>query len=182
MGITKKFIVIILSLLIVWFLYPQILPFIFRYLFVSELKAFSELYGTVGDSFGALNTLFSGLALIGVAFSLFVQSKESKANYKRQQEQNSYNQEVLEKTRVQVQLQEEIGRVQNFENTFFHLVQLFKNTVNAIHIKDGGNDFLGGDAIDYLWEELKNKFEIKEKIKNIWIFMRNYTFKSTTNI
>lgn len=165
MSTKKLFIFVTLSLVIAWFLYPQILPFIFIYLPEPELKEFSELYGTVGDSFGALNTLFSGLALIGVVFSLHAQSKESKENYKRQQEQNSYNQEVLEKTRIQVQLQEEIGRVQNFENTFFHLLELFKNTTNAIHVKESGNDFLGGYAIDYLWEELNNKFKTKENNK-----------------
>jgi hypothetical protein len=57
-----------------WFYWPELLP--------NELSDL-EKRGQYGDSFGALNTLFTGLALVGVAYSVYLQLQERK---KRDQE------------------------------------------------------------------------------------------------
>ena len=110
------------------------------------------------------------MALIGVVISLYVQSRENDENHKYLQEQNKYNQEILNKTRLQIELQEEIGRVQNFENTFFHLMNLFKNTSLSIKIEKNGNYIYGVEAIESLLDDLQEKFKNKGSRKYIDIY------------
>lgn len=53
-------------------------------------KTVGDNYGAFGDSFGALNTLFSGLAFTAVFFSLMMQSralKETKRDFNEQQKE-----------------------------------------------------------------------------------------------
>ena len=47
-----------------------------------ECERLSALYGTFGDSFGAVNALFSGLALAGVVLTLFLHSEGARRSAK----------------------------------------------------------------------------------------------------
>lgn len=49
---------------------------------IPSCQDVSSLYGTFGDSFGAVNALFSGLALAGVVFTLFMHSEASRRSAK----------------------------------------------------------------------------------------------------
>jgi len=80
--------------------------------------------GTFGDSFGVLNTLFSGLAFTGIIVSIFLQSKE------------------LKETRQEIKLQSEQFELQTnalnkqvFENTFFQLLHLHNEIIQSISIE-----------------------------------------------
>ncbi|MFW1924803.1 hypothetical protein [Acinetobacter ursingii] len=64
---------LIVFVIFLWVIYPFLLI-----LFLGTDKAWSDL-GTFGDTYGALNTLFSGLAFAVLILSLFLQRKELEA-------------------------------------------------------------------------------------------------------
>lgn len=70
--------------------------------------------GVFGDSFGALNTLFSGLAFAGLVITLLMQRYELKLQ-----------REDIRETRREI-------RTQNFESTFFQMVRLHNDIVGAM--------------------------------------------------
>ncbi len=70
--------------------------------------------GKFGDSFGALNTLFAGLAFAGVIWAILLQREE------------------LEHQRTELKDQKEILQKQNFESSFFQLFGLHNEIVNSI--------------------------------------------------
>lgn len=83
-----------------------------------------NLRGVFGDKFGAINSLFSGLAFAGIIFTIFLQKRELKLQ--RQE---------LEETRDEFIQQNETLKKQRFENTFFQLVQLHNDIVDKLKIK-----------------------------------------------
>lgn len=76
-----------------------------------------------GDSFGTINSLFSGLALGGIIYTIFQQKKELKLQ-----------REEISKTREEFVTQNTTLRLQRFENTFFNLLSLHHQIVNAIDL------------------------------------------------
>lgn len=74
----KKLIFAALFLLVVaiWGAYPWIITS--SWLTATFPPGNWQTRGTIGDSFGALNTLFSGLALSALALSIYLQSAELK--------------------------------------------------------------------------------------------------------
>ena len=63
----KPLIISFIIIILVW-----VSSFLILKYFVSE----SNDRGTFGDSFGAINSLFSGLALAGIIYTIFLQRKE----------------------------------------------------------------------------------------------------------
>jgi len=96
---------------LVWLAYQYWLPSV---IVILDTKA-GDLSGagTFGDSFGALNTLFSGLAFAGIIISIVLQSKE------------------LRETREELKGQKLQLERQAFENTFFQMLRLHSEIVNA---------------------------------------------------
>jgi len=82
--------------------------------------------GTLGDMFGTLNALFSGLAFAGIIFTILLQRKELK-----------YQREELQATRKEFVIQNKTLKSQRFENTFFGLINLHNQIVNDIDDKKG---------------------------------------------
>ena len=82
-----------------------------------------EKKGQFGDSFGAINSLFSGLALAGIIYTIYLQKKEL-----------SLQRKELSDTREEFKIQNKTLSLQRFENTFFHLLELHHQIVNAIYI------------------------------------------------
>jgi hypothetical protein len=66
-------------------------PFIISQQFVVDLFPKEDWIsrGVVGDSFGALNTLFSGLALAGLAVNIYLQSVQLKKLEAKEEENSS---------------------------------------------------------------------------------------------
>jgi len=79
--------------------------------------------GTFGDSFGGVNSLFSGLALGGIIYTIFLQKKEL-----------SLQREELKETRNEFTIQNKTLRLQRFENTFFNLLSLHHQIVDSIDL------------------------------------------------
>ena len=75
--------------------------------------------GTFGDSFGAINSLFTGLALAGVAITAFLQQRD------------------IEKQR------EELA-IQRFETSFFSMLSVFNDVVNSIDLYSNKHQYTKG--------------------------------------
>ena len=80
--------------------------------------------GVFGDSFGVLTALFSGLAFAGIVFTILLQREELKLQRKE-----------LTLTREEMARQHSTLKKQNFENTFFQMLRLHNDIVNAIDLK-----------------------------------------------
>ncbi len=75
--------------------------------------------GTLGDMYGVVNSLFSGLAFAGIIITIYLQRDELKLQ--RQE---------LKDTREEFHIQNATLRSQRFENTFFNMLSLHHDIVN----------------------------------------------------
>jgi hypothetical protein len=99
-GLLISFIVVITIWLgsLYWIFYPQ----------WSAEK--DHVMGTLGDSFGILNTLFSGLAFAGLVYTIYLQKKE------------------LKETRDVFIEQSKIFQQQRFDDSFYKMIDLLQST------------------------------------------------------
>ncbi len=89
-----------------------------------------EKKGEFGDTFGALNALFAGLAFAGVIYAILLQQRELKL----QREELELQRKELEDTRAEIKGQKETLQKQNFESSFFQLLGMHSEIVNSIVI------------------------------------------------
>lgn len=120
-------ILILVFVLVLWFFYPFWSYLYKDYFYNTEL---SEM-GVFGDSYGALNTLFSALAFTGIIASIYFQREELKAT-----------REELEATRYemknqgkQFEAQTKALDLQVFENTFFNMLKLHGDIVESLSVR-----------------------------------------------
>ena len=114
--------------------------------------------GPFGDQFGAANSLFSGLAFTGLIYAILLQRQELRL----QRNELELTRGELAGQKEQLKVQNDTLRLQSFENTFFQLLRLHNDIVNAIDLrKDGGRDVIavGRDCFKIFFERLKRKFE-----------------------
>ena len=88
--------------------------------------------GQFGDQFGAVNALFSGLAFAGLIFTIILQKKELAL----QREELADTRKELSGQKQQMMLQNRTLRIQRFENTFFHMMELQQQIVNDLYAKE----------------------------------------------
>jgi hypothetical protein len=129
--------------------------------------------GTFGDKFGAINSLFSGLAFLGLIVTLLFQKEELEL----QRQELSETRKELEGQKKEFQEQNKIMRRQSFENTLFNMLSLQQEIVNKLSFSgikntlDLNTNFFGGmevkvipEKIDLLgrsvFEELYNEVEV----------------------
>lgn len=96
-------------------------------------------HGTFGDMFGVSNALFSGLAFAGVIYAILLQRKELEL----QREELKLTRGELKGQKEQLEAQNKTLKKQNFENTFFQLLRLHNEIVNALEYKQGSATFNG---------------------------------------
>lgn len=120
-----------MAVFLIWFFYPTWAMYSFVFgRFVESGQSIAGL-GTFGDSFGALNTLFSGLAFVGLYISIRLQSKELS-------ETRDVLQEQSDQLRTQSdQFKEQTSSLirQTFESTFFQLIKNYREAVENVHIE-----------------------------------------------
>ncbi|MBC3994431.1 hypothetical protein H8R20_02365 [Morganella morganii] len=122
----KKNYIFIIPFIIITLIYFGFMVFIiFK---VRETDSLSSL-GSFGDSFGVLNTLFSGLGFSGLLITLFYQQRQI----------NSQEIESKKQDRVSSQLQ--------YEETLHKLISLFHNTMKEVKINYEGGELFGRDAL-----------------------------------
>lgn len=92
--------------------------------------------GTFGDMFGGVNALFSGLALAGIIFTIFLQKKEL-----------SLQRKELRDTREEFKTQNETLKQQRFENTLFQLINLHHEIVDKLRLQIISNVYGGRNVL-----------------------------------
>lgn len=122
-----------------WFIFVALLVLgygLFLVLVSLPIASFSiEKAAQLGDSFGILNSLFTGLAFIALVITIYIQQQDVKNN------------------------KEEIQK-QNFENTYFNLIKIHNDLVanfRQIHFmeKDKKHIMYGGEAISFFLTNYK---------------------------
>jgi hypothetical protein len=96
--------------------------------------------GTFGDMFGAVNALFSGCAFAGLIYTIRQQSEE--LSLQRTELQLTRNE--LSGQREQMKSQATTLKLQQFENTFFQLLRVHGEIVEAIDLVSGGGQVTKG--------------------------------------
>ncbi|CAM2937827.1 hypothetical protein [Flavobacterium frigoris] len=99
-----KFIILLLSISLIW---------VWSWIFIDILVPI-EQRSNFGDKFGFINSLFSGLALAVIIYSIILQQKE--LNLQRKE---------LSDTRQEF-------KDQNFQTTFFNLIKTQQQIANEI--------------------------------------------------
>ncbi|MDX7844643.1 putative phage abortive infection protein [Aeromonas caviae] len=130
-GFSRRFIFVVLCSMpflfvsLLWWKYPTWI--VHEWMFDKLLtgKEFAPSLGEFGDVYGALNTLFSGLAFSGVIISIVLQSIELKATRKEM------NSQVL-----QFEQQTEAMQKQVFESSFFSMMNLHNDISSNLRSED----------------------------------------------
>ncbi|AGH97626.1 putative phage abortive infection protein [Micavibrio aeruginosavorus] len=101
-----------------------------------------ELRGQFGDKFGAINSLFSGLAFATLIYALFLQMEELRLQRKEleltRDEMRGQKEEFSEQNRTLKQ--------QRFENTFFQMLSKLDDALSMISMRVPSRDWIFGNA------------------------------------
>ncbi|MFZ2951109.1 MAG: hypothetical protein WA003_16660 [Desulfuromonadaceae bacterium] len=112
--------------------------------------------GTFGDMFGAVNALFSGLAFGGVIYAILLQRKELAL----QRSELELTRNELEGQKLQLKAQNKTLEKENFENTFFLLLNLQQQILQDIDIRLKEQKVLRGRrCFRYLYKEYVEEYE-----------------------
>lgn len=107
--------------------------------------------GTFGDMFGAINTLFSGLAFAGVIYAVFLQSKELKL----QREELELTRNELEKsTKAQASQANTMLKAAKI-NALSARIQSYSQLLSARRKLPGSNDSSTFYALTKVYQELE---------------------------
>ena len=100
-----------------------------------------EQIGQFGDMFGAVNSLFAGLAFAGVIFAIILQKKELEL----QRQELKETRDEIRGQKEQLQAQDQTLQKQNFENSFFQLLSFHNEIVNSLKTRTyTGQEEVGG--------------------------------------
>ncbi|MDK1020268.1 MAG: hypothetical protein QGD90_01350, partial [Candidatus Hydrogenedentes bacterium] len=114
---------IVIVIIFLWAITPGVAFWFFRIYSVekpSGTPTFEDL-GVVGDSFGLMNALFSGGALVGVIVAIFLQSRELKLMHVEMRGQK----EQLEGQRLALERS-------NLDDTFFQILRLRSDIISGL--------------------------------------------------
>ena len=125
---------------------------VLNFVFAVVAKGDDGGRGTLGDAFGISNALFSGLALAGVIYAIWLQRAEIKLT----KAELAYTKRIFQEQSDSLKLQNAETKKQIFENTFFQLLRLFTDVTAALKVGDGANPaaYLGKDIFDNLENQL----------------------------
>jgi hypothetical protein len=116
---------IVIPIFGVWALFPVLLGW-YMPTFVRCVQNIAER-GQFGDSYGALNTLFSGLAFAGVLVAIFLQKEQLDLQRQEMVEMRT----VVVAQKQEMEYQSLTLKRQQFENTFFNLLEHFKTSTRG---------------------------------------------------
>lgn len=105
--------------------------------------------GVFGDSFGVLTSTFSGLAFAGLIITILLQREEL-----------GLQREELRETRKEIAEQKKIFRTQNFNESFYRLLDYHKKNLAELSVfSDEKNERLKGiDALSFLVTRLRKSY------------------------
>jgi len=155
------------------FLIPIIICLAYAYLLPKFISDRTD-QGTYGDMFGAVNTLFSGLAFAGIIYTIYQQGTELRL----QRNELKLQRAEVAKTNIALDEQVKAANVQRFENTFFNMLELHNNIVKDICVtetkwsiqrRDGelnslvpAKEHSGKDALKFLYNSLRQNYQRQE--------------------
>ncbi len=133
-----------------WFCSPLVL---------QRLHGDYESAGPFGDSFGALTSLYTGLAFVGLIVTLRQQKRQiemQREDLKLQREEMQATREELAGQKEQMELQNQSLRQQMFEQTFFNLLSIFNQYIDDLvqdNPRSGKEPKAGRDQLQHiLWD------------------------------
>jgi len=139
--------------------------------FVDHKDDFSKI-GVVGDSFGAINALFSGLAFVGLIFTIYLQKNElrlqreelklQRAELKENREQLRRSAEAQEKTENLIKKQLKLANKTAKIDALTTIISSFNNDIYGGHTKK-----IGGDLTRKRDEKLKTLNAMIEQVNLI---------------
>jgi hypothetical protein len=112
--------------------------------------------GTFGDSFGALNSLFTGLGFAGLLITIFLQREDLKLTRLE-----------LSDTRAEIRLQSQTFRQQQFEESFYRLLSLYRENLAQLSIKSASSSSArihGIDALSFRQQEFDEVCTSQRKV------------------
>lgn len=150
--VIRTFVIVV----IVAFVLAIFVTSMYFYNFNGNLSSSNGDWGTFGDFVGgSLNPIFAFLGLIALLLTIILQSKEL---------QNSTNE--LARSTSALKKQGELLDKQNFENTFFQMVKLHNDIINAIDLRKRSNNELlaqGRDCFKKFYERFQYKYSVSSK-------------------
>jgi hypothetical protein len=135
------------ALALIWLTWP-----------VSELSIAKS--GTFGDSFGALNALFTGFGFMGLLVTIFLQREDLKLT-----------REELSETRQEIKIQSKTFQQQQFEESFYRLLTLYKENLSTLAVVN-----LTGEHTKAYGIEALNVFLVR--FNAAWRKHRNHKFST----
>ena len=135
--------------LILWVLSPMVM-----WLF------FGNGAGPKGDSFGALTSLFTGAAFVGLIATLMQQQREirmQRQDLKLQRDEMKASREELSGQKQQMELQNQSLQQQMFEQTFFNLLNVFNQYIADLVEDDAEGDLeprRGRDQLELILQKM----------------------------
>lgn len=158
---------------------------IFSILFVVILWSLTWLFsfletetrGTLGDMFGTLNALFSGLAFVGVVYAILLQREQLRL----QRDDNELTRKELLGQKEELGASNKLREHQNFENTFFQMLDVQQSIINSMDIKEGATKTMhsGRDCFRFFARRfngrLNAKINAKEDVKLAHLYEELYT-------
>ncbi len=121
--------------------------------------------GTFGDSYGAMGSFISGVALIGVIVTMRIQQIQMS----QQNSQIEYQNRQIEKQNNQIAEQNKYLLRGEINDTFFKLLGQIKEIK-----KDMGWSVSDGEKLIDIYKELKTDFEKSPQVKSVEIFQKFY--------
>lgn len=127
-NLTFSFLIILI--LIVW-------TFFAFFTYNQWSKETNASFGTLGDSFGILNSLFSGLAFAGLVYTIYLQKKE------------------LKETRDVFIEQSKIYQQQRFDDSFYKQLEIVISIKNELLKRDFGNGIMSHTYFEHVYYQLQ---------------------------
>ncbi len=116
--------------------------------------------GVFGDSFGALNTLFSGLAFGCLVITILMQRQE----LEYQREELEETRRVLDEQKTELNRQANLAQQESLERPFFVLVNGITESLNLVTMRVADKDYVSGPAaLATMSKELLRMFGNKKK-------------------
>ena len=117
-----------------------------------------EVRGQLGDMFGAVNSLFSGLAFAGLIVTLILQRKD--LNLQRESIQQTNEQLGIQAREFEIQ--NKMAKQEQFRNTFFELLRMLQTIVeelklNVKEVYGSSFTFTGKGVFEELFRERKHR-------------------------
>jgi Putative phage abortive infection protein len=110
--------------------------------------------GVFGDSFGAVNALFSGLAFTGLFYAILLQRKELELQRRELQS----TRKVLQSQKHEAEKQNATLAQQTFENTFFQLLRHHVEIMNDMKTSKMGVSYSGRACFESYFESMVSNY------------------------